>query len=173
MQEVLADIGYLLMDAGNAHSLLVAVVRPWHFTREPALFPNELPCQLAQDTRIGNGIAITVGVELFQTNVDTDLPTVIAMEQIFNVLFHAQRYEIFARSRAADRSIQNSALEGTVLLDFHKADFRELEFSVYQADAVRLITRAVALAVAMLRLEARISGTLCKEVLICRVEVAQ
>ena len=138
------------MNSGNTDSSLVAIHRPWHFPGKSSLFSHELSCQTPQDSRICNSISIAVRIELLQAYVNAYFAAVISLKQTSLVQFYAQRYEVFARSIAANRSIKDSPVKFTALLDFHSSDFWQLDSISYDTNTVALISCAIGLAMVML-----------------------
>ena len=145
------------MNSGNTDSSLIPIHRPWHFPGKSSLFSHELSCQTPQDSRICNSISIAVRIELLQAYINTYFAAVISLEQSLLVQFYAQRYEVFARSNTADRSVEYSPFKLTALLDFHSSDFWQLDSISYDADAIALVSCAVGLAMVMLGFEAGVS----------------
>ena len=64
VQEILADIGDMLMDTGNTDTRLVSVVGFRHFTGKSPLFADQLSCQMLQYAGIRNGVAVAVRAKL-------------------------------------------------------------------------------------------------------------
>jgi len=172
LQEVPADIPDMLVDAGDADALLVAVARAWHLPCKAALLPRELPLILPKDARIGNRPAVAVGEELLETDIDADLPRAARRES--DIFLDAQRYEVFAGGRARDGGIQDAPVEVAALADTDAADFRQAKMVLsVEADAVLLVACAVTLLMPSFRLEARVSREFLEELLEGRIKIPQ
>ena len=89
VEEVAPDVCDLLVPDGKTDPLLPAVVGALLFAGEPALFADELLLMPAVGLRIRNGIAVAVGVELFDPGIQSDHAAGVGERNFF--LFHAQR----------------------------------------------------------------------------------
>lgn len=171
LKEVSADVRDFLVDAGSADALLPTIVRAWHLPCKVALLPREFLLVFLEHTRIVDGVAGTVGVELLEPDIDADLSRPAGREG--DILLDAKGDEVLLRCRADDCRMQDAPLERAAEADADVPDFRELQPFVHEADTVRLVARSVALLALLPRLELRIAGSAGEEVLVGFVEVAQ
>ena len=114
------------------------------------MFSTELALEALERARTRHRIAVAVRIERFQTNVNANLPAAVRMKQRHLVRLDAKGNKVCSRSCAADCGIQDPAFKSPALLDFHKADLRQLDPVAFDADAVSLIARPIGLTATML-----------------------
>lgn len=171
LKEVPAGVRDLLVDACCADALLPAVARAGHLPRQPALLPREFLMVFEEEAMVRDGIAGAVCTELFEPDIDAEASRPARREG--DLLLYAEGDEVLLRCRTDDRCVQDAPLERAAEVDADVPNFRELEFPVHEADAVRLVARAVALLVLLPRFKLRVAGSAGEEVLVGFVEVAQ
>jgi len=172
LQEVLADVSDMLVNAGNADTLLVAVARTWHLPCKAALLPREFPLILSEDAGIGNRFAIAVSEEFFKPDINAELARTTWRES--DIFLDAKRNKVFAGCCARDGGIQDASLKVAALADADVAELRQSQtVFVIEADAALLIPRAVALLMPPFRLEARVSRDFLEELLKSCVKIPQ
>ena len=132
--EIPADVLDALVDSGDANALLLTVARARHLAGKPTLLATKLLLKAAKQTRILHSVAVAVGVELFQANIDADFICTTWRESY--VFLDAQRNKVFAGGRTGNRSIRDFPIKRAGQTDADEPDLRELELSVDKTDAI-------------------------------------
>ena len=170
MQEILADISHLLMLYSKPDALLAAVIGTFLPAGKFSLLADEFLLMLAIGFGVCNAVAVAVGIELFDADIQADNASIIAMSDL--ILLHAKRNIEFPACRHGNRRIENAAVKVFETFVFHKTDFRNLNSVSDNAKAIALIPRPVRL-LPMLGMEPWKPRVPLKEVLICPVKVTK
>ena len=140
LQKVCSLIGNLLMNLGNPDSLLVTVVRTLLLPGEPVLFPNEFTLRFFQVLWIMHRLTVTIGVEFFDADVDTNDPSCIWTKNWLKI--DVQNHKVFPGRGTLYRHIIDMTNIHR-LLDLEISKLRQFNVLSNDADVIALIDRSV------------------------------
>lgn len=141
MKEMLALISDLFMFFGQCQAGLFPVFAAFFLARQRPLGFLDLPFRLAQALRVPvlHQFVHIVGGDskIGKTQVDTDF--MLRRHPFGRFLLDQNGDEVFAGLRHGNRARLDEAIKIPMLPDFDEADFRQLDFFIFDADVSALV----------------------------------
>ena len=168
LQEIIPLIGYLLMYSGNSDPLFVSVLGTFLLPGKSALLSYEFSHRAFQISGIWYCITITVGIELFDPNINPDHSAIILTWVRFEV--NIQDRKIFSWRRMLNGHMMDLS-NFHRLTHFDKTKFWKSDISSHNADIIFLVYGPVWLEPVMFTFEDWMGRPLLKKIHKSPVEI--
>ena len=158
------------MYPGNPDPLLIAVMGTFLFSGKSALFSSKLLHCAFQISGIRYGISITVRIECFDSDINSNRSSLIGTW--FRFKFNIQHRKIFSGRRIFNGYVMDFS-HFHRLTHFNISEFRKFDISSHNTNIVFLIYRSVGLKPVMFAFEGWIGSSFLKEIHKSPVKIPQ